>query len=337
MSTSKWVHFVRQCLLHRTHGDEFRELAELMNEKSQIHGRTIIKTIIECRQSFSISSDPLIPQYVRAAVTSGLSQTSDVMFVLIQNWNSNQAEQGLFADVEKSGNLSSLDALIVNDLALITADKLLPNVSEVRKSLSLASRWLVTLIRWISEDAESRSYLILTLLEALGIFFASMVLTEEGMRLLASTKDSGKHSTRRSDDLLLAQLIPFPLDFRSRVIEALETALPVLSSSVHLHTRLDMIQKHFNLFRPEIAKETDDIMQNAQSTPNTLQFEAGIVPESNVHARASLYMHMNAAVSFPLLKNQWHRLMIQLCGRPLLEDALLMGYLNMRYAVCTCR
>ena len=204
MSTSKWVQFVRHCLLHRTHCDEFRELAEFMNEKYQITGQAIIQTIVECRQSFSISSDPLIPQYVRAAVTSGLSQTSDVLFVLIQNWNSNQPGQGLLAEVKKPGSLSSPDTLIINDLALTTAsNKPLPSASEVRKSLSLASRWLVALIRWISDDGENRSYLaILTLLEALGIFFASIISTEEGMRLLGSMKDPGKHSTHRSGHIL---------------------------------------------------------------------------------------------------------------------------------------
>jgi hypothetical protein len=81
-------------------------------------------------------------------------------------------------------------------------------------------------------------------------------------------------------------------------VEALETALPFLNSlSVQLHTRLEMIQKHFNLFRTETAKDTDHLMQNSQSVPDALRFEANIVDEPNVHARASLYIYMNAAVS----------------------------------------
>jgi hypothetical protein len=60
-----------------------------------------------------------------------------------------------------------------------------------------------------------------------------------------------------------------------------------------------MIQKHFNLFRPGIARDVDDLMQNTQSLPDALQFEAGISDKPNTHARASLYMYMNAAVSFP--------------------------------------
>jgi hypothetical protein len=195
MSSSKWAHFVRQCLLHRTHGDEFCELVEFVNEKYQISGREIIQTIVKCRRSFSISSDPLIPQYVRAAVTSGLSQTSDVLYVLVQNWNSKDPNQGLLAELKNPGCLSSPDALIINDLALVIAsNKPSAITSDVRKSLSCTSRWLVALIGWISEDGESRYYLaILTLLEALGILFASIISTEQGMGLLGSQEDSGKH------------------------------------------------------------------------------------------------------------------------------------------------
>lgn len=80
--------------------------------------------------------------------------------------------------------------------------------------------------------------------------------------------------------------------------EALETALPVLASiSIQLHTRLDLIQKHFNLFRTDTTKDGFHLMQNPQPVPNALQFEANIVEESNAHARASLYVYLNAAVS----------------------------------------
>lgn len=194
MSASKWKQFVRQCLVRRTHGDDFRQLAEFMNEKCQISGRVLIQTILECRQSFSISSDPLIPQYLLAAVNSGLGQTSDVLYVLIQNWNSSRTGQGLSAELKKPGCLSSPDALIINDLALVIASNKMPNGSgEVRKSLSFVSRWLIALIGWISEDGENRSYLaILTLLEALGILFASIVSTEHGMLILGNRDNLGK-------------------------------------------------------------------------------------------------------------------------------------------------
>jgi hypothetical protein len=197
MSTSKWVQFVRQCLIHRTHGEEFRELAEFMNEKYHTPGRVVVQTIVECRQSLSISSDPLIPQYIRATVTSGLSQASDVLSVLIRGWNSDAPEQGLSAETKEPGCLSSPDSLIINDLAVIVASNKPPaSSSEICKSMSFASRWLIALIGWISEDGDNRSYLaILTLLEALGILFASIISTEQGMLLLGNQEDSGKRRT----------------------------------------------------------------------------------------------------------------------------------------------
>lgn len=74
--------------------------------------------------------------------------------------------------------------------------------------------------------------------------------------------------------------------------------LPLLTSiSVQLHTRLDMIQKHFHLFRSEVADDTGHLMPTSQSVPDALQFEASIVDEQNGHARGSLYIYMSAAVS----------------------------------------
>jgi hypothetical protein len=211
MSASKWEQLVRQCVLRRTHGDEFRELAEFMSEKYQTSGRGLIKHIVECRQSFSISSDPLIPQYIRAAATSGLSQTSDVLHVLIQNWNSNIPGRGLSAEAKKPGCLSSPDSIIVNDLALIIASSKTPhNSSEIRKSLSFTSRWLTALIGWISDDGENRSYLaVLTLLEALGILFASIASTEQGMLLLGNQEETGKRRTHQTGPFRLGQAHAF--------------------------------------------------------------------------------------------------------------------------------
>ncbi len=199
MSRSKWQQFVRQCLLHRTHGDEFRELAEFMNEEYQISGKVLIRIILDCRQAFSISSDPLIPQYIRAAVTSGLSRTSDVLYMLIQNWNSILPGQGLSAESKRPGCLSSLDSIIIHDLALLIPSNTTPQCSsEIRRSLSFTARWLLALIEWISEDTENRSYLaILTLLEALGILFASLASTQQDMLLLASREDLGTLHTEQ--------------------------------------------------------------------------------------------------------------------------------------------
>lgn len=89
-----------------------------------------------------------------------------------------------------------------------------------------------------------------------------------------------------------------PIDFKQLVVEALDTLLLFMTSiSIQLHSRLDLIQKHFNLFRTEVSKGVAHSMQNVQRTPDTLQFEASIGDDSNVHARASLYIYLNGAVS----------------------------------------
>lgn len=195
MSATRWERLVRQSLLRRARGDEFQELAKFMSEKSKTPGIVLVQAIVQCRLNFSMSSDPLIPQYVRAAVTSSLSHPSDVLYVLIENWNSTGSDQGLAAELEKPGCLSSPDSLIINDLAVVVSSSSVRcSASEARRSLSLASRWLVALAGWISQGGGNRTYLaILTLLEALGILFASVISTEQGMLLLSSQEDLGKH------------------------------------------------------------------------------------------------------------------------------------------------
>lgn len=301
MSTSNWVQFIRQCIHRRICGDEFRELVEFMNEEYQIPGTALVQIIVDCRQTLSISSDPLIPQYVRAAITSGLCQTSDVLFVLIQNWNSSAADQGLSMELKKPGCLSSPDSQIINDLALVVSShKPTVGSSEIQKGLSFTSRWLIALGGWISQDGENRSYVaILALLEALGILFDSMVSTAQGILLLGVQEESGRHRRLQLRQPALTKLISYP-DLKSLVAEALETILPLMRGiSGQLHSRLDMIQRDYNLFRAEITKELDVSMQNSRPITNAVQFEANNVNETSVHARASLYIYMDAAVSAP--------------------------------------
>ena len=194
MALPKWLHFVQQCLRRRTSAHDFRELAEYLNESNPISGKKLIQIVIECRHSFTIPSDPLICKYIRSIVSSDLGQISDVLFVLIHAWNESGPEKGLAKEISDPGSLSSPDTVLINDLSsTVTSHKSEITQSEIRKSLSLTSRWLVALIGWISEDGENRSYLaILTLLEALGILFACLISTELGMAILANPDNQGK-------------------------------------------------------------------------------------------------------------------------------------------------
>jgi mediator of RNA polymerase II transcription subunit 5 len=103
---------------------------------------------------------------------------------------------------------------------------------------------------------------------------------------------------------------------------------------MQLHSRLDMIQKHFNLFRTEAPKDANQVMQSSEAVPDALQFEANIVDGPNMHARASLYIYLNAAVGVSrFILFHIANLVNQLCGRPMLDDSSLISYLSVRYAV----
>lgn len=168
-------------------------MAEYLHEKKPIPGAHIVHVILRCRNSFSVPSDPLINQYFKAIVRSGLANLSDVLLVLIKNWNGPKGASGLAKESKEPGSLSSLDTALINDLVpLITSKEALLTSSEIHKSLSLTCKWLVALIQWITRDGENRSYLaILTLLDALGILLAALMSTEPGMLQLGAHGNTG--------------------------------------------------------------------------------------------------------------------------------------------------
>ena len=220
--------------------------------------------------------------------------------MLIENWNSRKLDRGLALEIQKPGCLSSPDALIINDLALIVASKKPgPILDDIRESLLMTSTWLVALIGWISEDAQNRSYLaLLSLLEALGILLASLASTDHGLTILSDEENVGKqvypssfHHVLGLDANILEK------DTRLQCTDALEAILPSLNStSTQLFTRLDMIQKHFGLFRSSLSKQREPLKHSSETMPDPLEFEAGLAERPTLHARANLFVYLNAMV-----------------------------------------
>ena len=190
MSLPTWSHLVRQCLLHRTNGDEFQELADFLNEKHRLPGKPLVKIILDCRKSFCPSNDPLVPHYVHAIVALGLADLSDALFVLIHNWN----DPGHRASEEQTpGTVSGPDIPIVLDLASTAASgNHQESAHATRKSLIITSRWLSALVKWVSEKQEQVTVLpTMTLLEAVGILLVSIASNRQGMTVLEERKEIG--------------------------------------------------------------------------------------------------------------------------------------------------
>ena len=87
MSAAKWSTFIKRCLLKRTSGDEFQELADYMNDRYRVPGTVIIKAILSCRTTFALPGDPLIAAYLQSAINLGLATVADGLQILILGWN----------------------------------------------------------------------------------------------------------------------------------------------------------------------------------------------------------------------------------------------------------
>jgi hypothetical protein len=191
MSLPKWTSFVQRCLLQRVDGDEFQDLAGCMIEKHHVTGQALLDIVIRCRGSFCPAEDPLIPIYIRALVTLGLAQVSEVLFTLIQIWNQSNSRE---KEEKVPGILSRVDTAIVVDLATILAsNEHREDQDTTRTSLVLSSRWLSAMMKWLSEIASQTTiHPVVTLIEAIGSLIAALASSDNGVALLASKDRIGE-------------------------------------------------------------------------------------------------------------------------------------------------
>ena len=192
MSLPKWTSFVQQCLLQRVDGDEFQDLAGCMIEKHHVTGQALLDIVVRCRGSFCPVEDPLIPIYIRALVTLGLAQISEVLFTLIQIWNQPSSRT---KEEQIPGIFSRVDAAIVGDLATVLASTEYREAqAATRTGLILSSRWLLAMIKWLSELSSHTTTIhpIVMLMEAVGSLIAGLATSDNGMVLLAHKDEKGE-------------------------------------------------------------------------------------------------------------------------------------------------
>ena len=191
MSLPKWTLFVQRCLLQRVDGDEFQDLAVCIDEKHHVAGQALLNMLFRCRGSFCPAEDPLIPLYIRALVTLGLAQISDVLFALIQIWNQSKSPE---AEQEQPGVISRADASVALGLAtLVASSEHQQDVDATRKSLILSSRWLSAMMKWLSETSSQITlHPVVILIEAIGSLVAALASSDHGMALLTNRDEPGE-------------------------------------------------------------------------------------------------------------------------------------------------
>ena len=297
MSHTKWATFVQRCLLQRVDGEDFGDMTQLMLQKHPVKVKTVLEIIFKLRDRLCSPGDPLVPQYIATLIDLGVSQISDVLFLLAQSWSEPEYRK---AKDPKRMTPAIADARVVLDLTNTVASNEHQEIpDETRKGIVLSSRFLTALVKLGSEPDSnfSQSQPLLKLIENIALFLVSASCSNNGMDLLA---DKTQTEPRRS------------------LATALHASQPTLATiSSELTGRLDLIQKHFGLDNDSPLQGTakEGNLEEENET-HALQLEASTVDIPVVHTKAGLLLYIDAT----------------LCGRPVVGDHKLVSFLAACYA-----
>ncbi|EDN09154.1 conserved hypothetical protein [Histoplasma mississippiense (nom. inval.)] len=175
-------------------------------------------------------------------------------------------------------------------------------IAEAGNTFSALAQWILSLLSWNSSrepEGDPSSSLTsspdaLTVFESLGILFAALASTERSVNALsaAGTKE-----------------------WRNKLGQALSEYIPLCAGvSIPLRDRLEALQKDFNLYGHDGEKSLEDsMMENVNIS--ALEFESNVLDGVIINSRAGPYIYVNAL----------------LVGRPLVDDNMVVNYLNNRY------
>lgn len=254
MAFTHWNTLIRQCLLNRASP---KEVAVLLQQRSEQDTRAIVKALFDCRQALCVHNDPLPPRYLEILLQSGLVAISDVLLILVSKWN-----HGVRSS--QSPSLSEVEILILQELALLLTSKLVVQKADTERSLLLLSRWLTVLVRSLSPSSDSP---VPPTTEAVGMLLVTISATNAGVEIL---------SQRRQKDSM------------SKIVESVKEATDLAtgaftSLSIQLIQRLEAVQKHIAIF---------DEAQQPQSAMQALQIQSSVpeIPMSASSAGTMLYL-----------------------------------------------
>ena len=95
------------------------------------------------------------------------------------------------------------------------------------------------------------------------------------------------------------------------------------------------MQKEFNLYGNNGSKSLEDAMLGGVNV-STLEFESNVIDSPVISSRGGLYIYVNALVCtlVSFIPGIVHaNIRSKLVGRPLIDDSMLINYLNNRYGV----
>ncbi|OJD18406.1 hypothetical protein AJ78_01586 [Emergomyces pasteurianus Ep9510] len=304
-SSAQWKNLFHRCLSQRTDTSEFRDFAKLMLNRYSIPARRLLDLLLASRSVTNVPWDPLIPLYVDTLHRLESVRTEDILESLLAHSTVSQKQvsaQNGSAAKEPVSTLMTDYCIIHNATIAATSGYAPKTVADAVNTFSALAKWIFALLSWNSSHKPvgdpvgslTKSPDALAVFESLGILFAALVSTEKSVSALSAPRSKG---------------------WRNKLGQALSEYIPLCAGvSIPLRDRLEVLRKDFNLYDHDSEKSLEDTMMENVNI-SALEFESNVLDGSIINSRAGPYIYVNAL----------------LFGRPLVDDNMMVNYLNNRY------
>jgi mediator of RNA polymerase II transcription subunit 5 len=183
----QWNKLLRQCLIRRLNGDQFRELAQLLLERDPVPQEKLIEAVLESKAVTNVYWDPLVPQYLETLRQLGAVKIPEILSSLLNRSSIKKQSNELKATLTKQptkGNTLLTDFGIIQDILVAVTSGWVPkSAREARQTLISAADWVFALLSWDSANADDEnpvgcfggSHDVVQLFEAVGILLAGLI------------------------------------------------------------------------------------------------------------------------------------------------------------------
>ncbi|KAI0023544.1 mediator complex subunit Med5 [Xylariomycetidae sp. FL0641] len=324
-SREQWSKFIQQCLTTRLETEKFDSFVALLASKHPLPPAIVADVCLRPQPSNHETLDPRIPRYLHILYDRQLVDISSVLRALYRYSTAHtQAQKAGHAppdDTARDGEQSrwassySAEEVIFYRLSKKVRMPGIKNAGEAIEVCKLTAKWMhlfTSVAAAYAQDVmgqlqSNSSRDVIEEMEAARAAFVMLLL-----------------GVCESPTVLNTLSRPFAKETRAALSASLANFVPsILQSSSGIAGRLELFRTDtLASFEPP-DKKKDVAQPEMDDLESTLALDSIVIPELPVtNSRAGLYIYLNAA----------------LVGRPLIDDAVLFNYLNIRYQgdVQTC-
>ncbi|KAI1953073.1 mediator complex subunit [Ophidiomyces ophidiicola] len=309
-SVPEWTLLMKKCTSRRVLSSDFRDYSKIMMRRHPITAKSLVRILLDARLESNTIWEPLIPQYIDVLQRLGYLKLPEIMKFLLP-YSTIHCDTHPAVKPENDGKgvkrkrkpstLMTDNKIIQNIIAAISLSRAPKSTLEAVGIIRASADWISTLLSWDpygdDPDGVNSGGLLghqegACLFGSLGLLVVALAATEKGIGALSSLS----------------------LKDRKLVGGALTSYSSLCAGySLPLKSRLEGIQKGFNIYPHDGAKKSDEMIGDVGVA--LLQFESSVVHIPTISSRAGLYIYINSL----------------LAGRPLFDDMMLLNYLNNRY------